>query len=297
VIKFVPEADSVSGRALRRLGRVVGLRSETVYSRAILLLTLMLFALGGIVVSALWFGLFRQFDLADEQEARTTARNVQQFFDEHSPSGRPTEQDLSDAAKLLGRRITLRESDAEGGTGGQEEITIRRRAGGVVEASFALTSGNGVIVVAGARPFYETGVVVARLVLAGLAVGGGIALLLVLFVVDRTVLGRIQLLADKVENEKKSERLPVALDVPGDDEIAQLANSIEELARLVQAAEREYRNVVEDQIESICRFDAAGRITFFNRGFEELCGNSLAGHHPPLDSCLDTSTRTFLREN
>jgi signal transduction histidine kinase len=134
-------------------------------------------------------------------------------------------------------------------------------------------------------------------VLAGLAVGGGIALLLVLFVVDRTVLGRIQLLAEKVENEKKSERLPVKLDVPGDDEIAQLAGSIEELARLVQAAEREYRNVVEDQIESICRFDAEGRITFSNRGFAVMCVHPPAGTRPLLSSCLAPSVHSLVREN
>ena len=51
MIKFVPPKDSFTGRLLARLGKVLGLRSETVYSRAILLLTVMLFALGGIVIS------------------------------------------------------------------------------------------------------------------------------------------------------------------------------------------------------------------------------------------------------
>ena len=288
MIDFVPAEDSFSGRALRRLGRLLGLRSETVYSRAILLLTLLLFALGGIVVAALWLGLFRQFDLADEQEARATARNVQQFLEARDSGSRPSLQDLEEAGRILGRRATYRE------TRSSDSLVVRKLPGGEVEA--VIPSGSGEIVIAGARPFYETGMVVARLVLVGLAVGGGVALLLVLFVVDRTVLGRIQLLADKVENEKKSERLPVKLDVPGGDEIAQLAGSIEELARLVQAGEREYRNVVEDQTESICRFDAEEKITFSNRAFATVCEHVPAGRRPEMGACVDGRTLALLRD-
>ena len=288
MIDFVPAEDSFSGRALRRLGRLLGLRSETVYSRAILLLTLLLFALGGIVVAALWLGLFRQFDLADEQEARATARNVQQFLEARDSGSRPSLQDLEEAGRILGRRATYRETRSSDG------LVVRKLPGGEVEA--VVPSGSGEIVIAGARPFYETGMVVARLVLVGLAVGGGVALLLVLFVVDRTVLGRIQLLADKVENEKKSERLPVKLDVPGGDEIAQLAGSIEELARLVQAGEREYRNVVEDQTESICRFDAEEKITFSNRAFATVCEHVPAGRRPEMGACVDGRTLALLRD-
>ena len=288
MIDFVPAEDSFSGRALRRLGRLLGLRSETVYSRAILLLTLLLFALGGIIVSALWLGLFRQFDLADEQEARATARNVQQFLEARDSGSRPSLQDLEEAGRILGRRATYRDTRSSDG------LVVRKLPGGEVEA--VIPSGSGEIVIAGARPFYETGMVVARLVLVGLAVGGGVALLLVLFVVDRTVLGRIQLLADKVENEKKSERLPVKLDVPGGDEIAQLAGSIEELARLVQAGEREYRNVVEDQTESICRFDTEEKITFSNRAFATVCEQAPAGRRPEMGACVDGRTLALLRD-
>ena len=288
MIDFVPAEDSFSGRALRRLGRLLGLRSETVYSRAILLLTLLLFALGGIVIAGLWLGLFRQFDLADEQEARATARNVQQFLQARDSGSRPSGQDLEEAGRILGRRATYRE------TRSSDDLVVRKLPGGEVEA--VIPSGSGEVVIAGARPFYETGMVVARLVLVGLAVGGGIALLLVLFVVDRTVLGRIQLLADKVDNEKKSERLPVKLDVPGDDEIAQLAGSIEELARLVQAGEREYRHVVEDQTESICRFDADEKITFSNRAFATVCEQAPAGRRPEMGDCVDGGTLALLRD-
>jgi PAS domain S-box-containing protein len=296
MIRFVPEAESIAGRVLRSLGRLLGLRSETVYSRAILLLTLLFFVLGGAVVSGVWFALFRQFDLADEQDARLVAGGVRQFVETRgaSVSTRPDEALLADARKILGRNVFYRGGISEPSATAVDGIAVRKLPGGLVEASFPL--GAGEIVVSGSRPFYETGLAVARVVLVGLAVGGGIMLLLILFVVDRTVLGRIQLLADKVENEKKSERLPVKLDVPGDDEIAQLAGSIEELARLVQAAEREYRNVVEDQIESICRFDAQGSISFFNKGFEDLCLHTPEGRRPAMERCLDSSTLQAVRE-
>ena len=291
MIRLVPAKESFSGRWLARLGKTLGLRSETVYSRAILLLTVFLFVFGGLVIAILWFNLFRQFDLADEEEARSVARGVQEFLQARAGTEAPKAEDLSVAGGLVGRRVTYRETRSVDG------MVIRKRPAGEVEVVFPLEAAQGEVVVAGRRPFYETGVVVARYVLVSLAVGGGVALLLVLFVVDRTVLGRIQLLAEKVENEKKSERLPVKLDVPGDDEIAQLAGSIEELARLVQAAEKEYRYVVEDQVESICRFDADGRITFFNKGFEALCESAPQGRRPLLDDCLDQSTHRLVQES
>jgi len=84
--------------------------------------------------------------------------------------------------------------------------------------------------------------------------------------------------------------------VPGGDEIAQLAGSIEELARLVQAGEREYRNVVEDQTESICRFDAEEKITFSNRAFATVCEHVPAGRRPEMGACVDGRTLALLRD-
>jgi signal transduction histidine kinase len=136
----------------------------------------------------------------------------------------------------------------------------------------------------------------ARTFVVGLALAGGLMLLVMLFVVDRTIVGRIQLLADKVEGEKDAERLPVKLDYPGDDELAMLARSIEELAVLVQQAEREYRHVVEDQTESICRFDRDWRITFSNRSFDALCSLPPVGRKAALEACLAAETFRTIRE-
>jgi signal transduction histidine kinase len=173
-----------------------------------------------------------------------------------------------------------------------------RRDNGPPDAAFLFDAPGGAVqvVVSGTISFYEAGLNAARIFVVALALAGGLMLLVMLFVVDRIIVGRIQLLADKVEHEKNSERLPVKLDYPGDDELAGLARSIEELATLVQSAEREYRHVVEDQMESICRFNANWEITFSNRTFEALCQHAPQGRRPLLADCLDASTLTLLHD-
>ncbi len=297
MVRFVPEAGSAAGRLLKSLGRLLGLRSETVYSRAILLLALMLFVVVGVSVVFVWHAAFRQFELADEQALVATAGRVREVL-----ASKPDSLDAPDMdgiSALLGQPVAFR-SGVDDGTGIGQGITVHSLPDGSKSAVFPVTDSGGrhvgEVVIGGARPFYEAGVLAARIFVVGVALVGGVMLVLMLVVVDRTVLARIQLLSDKVENEKQSERLPVKLDVPGDDEIAQLAASIEELARLVQSAEREYRNVVEDQTESICRFDTRHRITFSNRAFEALCEKVPSGRHVPMDECLDARTMRIVRD-
>lgn len=294
MVPFVPEADSVAGRLLRSLGRLLGLRSETVYSRAILLLSLMLFAVVGVSVVLVWRAVFRQFDAADEQALLAAAIRVRAYLEENPEAA--DRAGLERISAFTDRRISLQPSSS--GLAESRDIVIRSLPDGSQAAVFAAgTSKEGMpeeVVIGDARPFYKAGELAARIFVVSVAVVGGVMLLLMLFVVDRTILARIQLLSDRVENEKRSERLPVRLDVPGDDEIAQLAASIEELARLVQDAEREYRNVVEDQTESICRFDAQRRITFSNRAFTSLCERAPSGRRPLLGDCLDVRTMDTL---
>lgn len=289
MIRFVPPKESFSGRWLARLGKLLGLRSETVYSRAILLTTMVFLVLGGLAAGGVWFFMVRQFGEADQREARASALAVRDFLSGRpaDSGGQPSGADLRLAATLIGRDVDYFPA-AQHLSAESQEIRVSKSGDGAVEAAFPF--GRGEVVISGARPFLETGSEATRLVVAGLAVAGGLMLLLILFIVDRTILSRVQLLMDRVEHEKQSERLPVKLDVPGDDEIAQLAGSIEELARLVQAAEREYRNVVEDQTESICRFDAEEKITFSNRAFAELCQQPPEGRRPSMGECLDEQT-------
>jgi signal transduction histidine kinase len=299
MIRFVPPKDSFSGRALARLGHALGLRSETVYSRAIVLSALAFLALGALSAVVVWIAVFWQFDLADEQEARATASAVQQFLaDKVAGEPRPpSAAELAEVAALLGRQVFLRDK-GQGQSGAENPggVLVRKLPEGMVEASFADASGTKEVTVSGRRSFYETGAKAARFFLLGLVLAAGLMLLLMLFIVDRTILRRIQSLAEEVESEKDEERLPVKLEFTGDDELAGLARSIEELATLVQSAEREYRHVVEDQMESICRFNIRREITFSNRTFETLCERAPQGRRPALAECLDLSTLTLLHD-
>ena len=284
MISLVPKEGSFSGRVLNSLGKLLGLRSETVYSRTILLVALVQFIVLGLAVVAVWLAVTAQFRRADQEELLAAARRVEAYF--ASQSGVSPDLVASRASALIGRPVYLQ----RGGSGGGQGLRIVNRAGQVPDAVFRLRSGEEVVV-AGAVSFYDAGLAAARIFVVGLALAGGLMLLVMLFVVDRTIVGRIQLLTGKVEREKSAEQLPVKLDYPGDDELAMLARSIEDLASQVQKAEREYREVVEDLTESICRFDAQGRVTFSNKAFEALCVVPPSGIAPLLSSCLGSGVR------
>jgi signal transduction histidine kinase len=290
---LVPAADSVTGRLLHGIGRSFGLRSETVYSRTILVVALVQFIVLGLAVVLVWLAVTAQFRRADEQDLLSVTARVQSYF--QSQAGFPLKAVADRAGELVGRGVYILSGQQDAPSRG---IVLVRRDNGPPDAAFLFDAPGGAVqvVVSGTISFYEAGLNAARIFVVALALAGGLMLLVMLFVVDRIIVGRIQLLADKVEHEKNSERLPVKLDYPGDDELAGLARSIEELATLVQSAEREYRHVVEDQMESICRFNANWEITFSNRTFEALCQHAPQGRRPLLADCLDASTLTLLHD-
>ena len=294
MIRLVPTAGSLSGRVLSSLGKVLGLRSETVYSRAILLLALFQFIVLGLAVVLVWLSVTDKFKQAEDRDLLAAAERTRSYL-ALRPEAAPQSL-VASAATLTGRRVEWRVPAMRLPAAGVdlEEIDGRR----VALFAVADASGRpfGEIAVAGAGPFFEAGKLGVRTFVVGLALAGGLMLLIMLLVVDRTIVGRIQLLADKVEHEKDSERLPVKLDYPGDDELAMLAQSIEELALLVQDAEREYRRVVEDQTESICRFDRDWCITYSNRSFEDLCALPPIGRKPALEACLAPEIYRILQE-
>lgn len=243
MVRFVPEADSRAGRLLGRLGKLLGLRSETVYSRAILLLALMFFIIIGTSVIFVWRAVPLQFEAEDKADLLATAKQLKTYLE-----ARPTAvsaAELSEISTLLDQRITLRPADVSTTASSFEGVRLRSLPDGSTAAVFILKHPGASVpeeaTLVSRHSFGEAGKHASRIIVVGVTLMGGVMLLLMLLIVDRTVLFRIQLLADKVENEKKSERLPVRLNVEGDDEIAQLAASMEELARLVQTTERAYR--------------------------------------------------------
>jgi len=132
----------------------------------------------------------------------------------------------------------------------------------------------------------------SQLFLLGISLTGGALVLVVWILLDRTILRRIRGLTQKLEDEKRSGRLPVRLNFGGEDELSELATSIEDLARLLESTQSQYRNVVEDQTEMICRFDARFRLTFANQVFRKMFSIDSADLSAyQLDQLLDVTNR------
>lgn len=129
-----------------------------------------------------------------------------------------------------------------------------------------------VLVTLSQKPTLEReGRTTVQIFLTVIVLAGGFLFFFIWVLMDRTILARIRELTRQVELEKMRGRLPVELAFRGDDELGTLARSIEELAVLLEKAQQQYRTVVEDQTEIICRFDQNSAITFangvFNRAF------------------------------
>ena len=106
-----------------------------------------------------------------------------------------------------------------------------------------------------------------QIFLTFLVLAGGVLFVAVWFLLDWTILRRIRALTSEVEACRTIGRLPVKLAFKGKDELGQLARRIEDLAGLLQTVQSEYRAVVEDQTEVICRFSEDFIISFANAVF------------------------------
>jgi PAS domain S-box-containing protein len=132
----------------------------------------------------------------------------------------------------------------------------------------------GYVSISQARPLRQEGLHAIQIFLSGICLAGGGLVLVVWFLLDRTILARIKDLTRKLEREKRSGRLPVKLDFRGEDELGVLARSIEDLATRLESTQFLYRAVLEDQTELICRFDPDFRLTFANAIFLRMFGVS-----------------------
>ena len=139
------------------------------------------------------------------------------------------------------------------------------------------------------RPLYNEGTQAVQIFLTVLTLAGGALFLLVWFLLDRTILTRIHELTEKVEAEKDFSRHPLLLDFQGGDELGHLARRIENLAALLDQAQANYRAVVEDQTESICRFSATFEIVLSNKVFQSHFPSDLS-RSTSLKSCLPHTT-------
>lgn len=122
----------------------------------------------------------------------------------------------------------------------------------------------------------------------GLSIIACVLLLLAGYVWDRTMVQNVRTLQTTV-TEVAKDRLPPTSEDP--DDIIRMARGIERMARDLQQTEANYRAIVEDQTDMICRFTPDGRLTFLNGAFErtlgrkrsELAGTQFPGLIPPAD--------------
>jgi PAS domain S-box-containing protein len=91
-------------------------------------------------------------------------------------------------------------------------------------------------------------------------------------------------------------------DEPSPDEIMGLARNIERMAQSLQKVEANYRGIVEDQVDIICRFRPDGRLTFVNGAYARVFAgkrSDFTGKPFPLftpDAAMADETYTFERE-
>jgi PAS domain S-box-containing protein len=86
------------------------------------------------------------------------------------------------------------------------------------------------------------------------------------------------------------------------DEIMGLARNIERMAQSLQKVEANYRGIVEDQVDLICRFRPDGRLTFVNGAYARVFGGKRGDFtgkaFPPFTpgTAMAGETYTFERE-
>lgn len=130
-----------------------------------------------------------------------------------------------------------------------------------------------------------------------LAIIGSVLLVLAGYVWDRTTLTRIKSLRQAMPDQSGA-----ASGTIDHDEIIGLARNIERMARQLQQSEANYRGIVEDQTDLICRYLPDGRLTFVNNAYAAAFGRKrteLIGQPFPLLSpgtAIGNQTYTFERE-
>lgn len=93
----------------------------------------------------------------------------------------------------------------------------------------------------------------------GFAIVGCVLLVLGGYVFDSSLMNRLKLLRTTVPTDGQEEGAE-----PDHDEIIDLARNIECMAQALQKTEVSYRDIVEGQVDLICRYRLDGKPTFVN---------------------------------
>lgn len=144
----------------------------------------------------------------------------------------------------------------------------------------------------------------------GLSIIGCVLLVLAGYVWDRTMWARIRALGVQVDSIKHTSETPFEVTIPStdpeQDEIIGLAQRIERMARSMQRVDANYRGIVEDQFDLICRYLPDGRLTFVNGAYcrfyraqrSELIGQPFTGlaSSSPLPWTDNPSVQSYEQE-
>ena len=107
----------------------------------------------------------------------------------------------------------------------------------------------------------------------GLAITGCVLLVLAGYAWDHALYQRLRALSAQAQPLPEEEVATVSSRLDTDaDEVIGLARKIERMAQALQKVEANYRGIVEDQIDLICRYRADGRIGFVNVAYEHFFG-------------------------
>lgn len=107
--------------------------------------------------------------------------------------------------------------------------------------------------------------------IVAMAITACVLLILAGYTWDRTLLQRLQTLHDVAERQHLMKSSPDD-DVGGHDEIINLARNIEHMAQSLQKVEANYRGIVEDQVDLICRYRGDGKLIFVNSAYALFLG-------------------------
>ena len=107
----------------------------------------------------------------------------------------------------------------------------------------------------------------------GFSIAACVLLVLAGYVFDHTTAKRLQVLRDTPPPFPLDSDLSEPLEDANDpDEVIGLARKIERMARSLQRVEASYRDMVEDQVDLICRYRPDGRLTFVNGAYARAFG-------------------------
>ncbi len=176
-------------------------------------------------------------------------------------------------------------------------IFVKLLDGNIIAGYALLTDiyGNSLMILGmdASRDIYRQGAKSMESFMILFSAAGLLFLLMTLIYLDRSVLSRLVNLTASVARIGQAPEIPALLKVQGEDELAHLVASINDMVAALKCAhkdlvnsERRYKGVVEDLPDLICRYSSDGIINFVNASF---CTFFSAREHEILGKRLDGS--------